>query len=472
MSARLLNIDRDTPMLMPADLRDWLPEDHIVHFVIDAVSTLDLSTSRINERGSGSKQYPPSTMLCLLIYCYATGRMSSREIEGATYSDVVVRYICGGDHHPDHATICTFRRENRSLFSECFVKVLALARELGHLKKVGGIAVDGTKIKANASKHAAVSYRRAGEMIEELELEVEALLKKADDADSTPLDDGLSLPEEIVRRTDRKEKLEAARKEIEKRFQEQQKEKQAAYESKMQGRNERRAQGQTVRGKDPKAPSDTPDDKAQINFTDPDSRIMKAGNSKHFEQAYNAQAAVDIEGSMLILGARVTQNVNDKKELIPDVASVSKKTREVTDVLADTGFFCEAAINKIEGADRQGPTVYVATGKTGHHVSVSDLEKKEDPPEPSPEASMKEKMDQRRQSKEGKKRYGLRKQTVEPVLGIIKAAMGFREFHLRGHPQVETEWALVTLAYNFKRLFNMAGNTSMPENGWISVYHL
>ena len=154
-------------MLFPPDLRDWLPEDSMVHFIIDAVETLDLKKFSVNNRGSGSAQYPPSMMLSLLVYCYATGRFSSREIEQASYYDVAVRYICGGDKHPDHDTICAFRLKNREVFKEAFVKVLMIAGELGYLKKVGGVSVDGTKIKANASKHSAVSYQRAGLMIEQ-----------------------------------------------------------------------------------------------------------------------------------------------------------------------------------------------------------------------------------------------------------------------------------------------------------------
>ena len=199
MAVRLVNIDRNTPLLLPPDLRDWVPDDHIVHFVLEAVEVLDLQGFRVNERGTGDEQYPPAMLLGLLVYCYATGRFSSREIEQATYSDVAVRYVCGNTH-PDHDTICTFRRVNGALFKECFVKVLGLASELGHLRRVGGISVDGTKIQANASKHAAVSYERAGAMIGQLELEVEELMHKPEDADSTPLDDGFSIPAEIARR--------------------------------------------------------------------------------------------------------------------------------------------------------------------------------------------------------------------------------------------------------------------------------
>lgn len=453
MPARFINIDRQTPMLMPCDLRDWLPDDHIVHFIIDAVSALNLLQFKVNERGSGSEQYPPSLLLALLIYCYLTGRFASRKIEQASYHDVAVRYLCA-NLHPDHDTICKFRRENHALFSECFVKVLAMAREMDCLKKIGGISVDGTKIKANASKHAAVSYKRAGEIIEELGVEVETLMQKAEDADSTPLKDGLSLPDEITRRTERIAKLETARKLINERFQQERKKKQAEYERKMAERKRREEQtGRKLRGAKPKPPPDKPSDKAQCNFTDPDSRIMKAGNGAHFEQAFNAQAAVDTEGSYMVLGQRVTANPNDKKELLANVESVDPAVREVSHASADTGFFSEKQIEGVE-AD-SGPTVYCAVAKKGHRVTVKDLEKTDDPPPPPEDASTKEKMRHRLQTREGKAVYRLRKQTVEPVFGVIKHAMGFRQFHLRGHPKVQTEWTLVTLAYNMKRLFNI-----------------
>ncbi len=215
MAAKYITLDRTTPMMFPPDLREWVAEDSMVNFIVEAVEMLDIRGFEVNERGSGSPQYPPKMMLSLLIYCYATGRSSSREIEQATYQDVAVRYICGGNLHPDHDTICAFRLKNRGAFKSAFCQVLVMARELGVLKKVGGISIDGTKIKANASKHTAVSYKRAGEMIEQFGQEIEVLIKKAEDADSTPLDEGLILPDEIKRRKDRKAALEEARRMME-----------------------------------------------------------------------------------------------------------------------------------------------------------------------------------------------------------------------------------------------------------------
>lgn len=463
MAAKFVNVDRDTPMMFPPDLREWLPEDSMVHFIVDTVDMLDVRNFEINERGSGSAQYPPKMLLSLLIYCYATGRFSSREIELATHHDVAVRYICGGDLHPDHDTICVFRLKNQAAFKEAFTKVLLVARELGHLKKVGGISVDGTKLKANASKHSAVSYKRAGEMIEQLELEIDELIRKGEEADNTPLEDGLILPGEIKRRSDRKAALERARSIIEERYEEAKQEKQREYESKKVIRDEQRKNGKKPRGKDPQPPSATPPDDMQFNFTDEESRIMKAGSGQHFEQAYNAQAAVDTEGSMLILGGYVTDHANDKLELKPCVASVDSTVREVSTVCADTGYFSEAAVIEVEAAG-DGPAVYCAVEKQGHHRTIADLLKKAEPAPPPDSATVKEKMAYRLKTRDGRDIYKKRKETVEPVFGIIKTVLDFREFLLRGLEKVAIEWDLATLAYNFKRLHKLCGGCLVPAS--------
>ena len=467
MSIRLVNVDRLTPMLLPPDLRDWVPERHMVHFILEAIESLDLSCFQLNWRGSGSEQYPPSTLLALLVYCYATGRFGSRRIEEASYSDVVVRYICG-NHHPDHDTICSFRRKNAELFKEMFVKVLAMAAELGALKKVGTISVDGTKIHAYASKHSAVSYKRAGEMIEQLQLQVEALVKKAEQADATPLDDGLSIPEEIARREERIARLEKAKAVIEERFEQVRKQKQAEYEAKLKAREASERVGKRPGGRNPKPPADKPQDNAQYNFTDPDSRIMKAGQSQAFEQSYNAQAAVDAEGSYLILGQRVTNHSNDKEELKPTLQTVDPAVRDADEVLADSGFFSEEAVRGVE-SDGQ-TTVYAAVDKQPHGRAVAELERRADPRPPEQSAGLTEQMRWRLRTRRGKARYRLRKQTVEPVFGIIKQAMGFRQFHLRGSPKVSLEWNLVTLAYNMRRMFALVGEKALPQSGWLQSY--
>ena len=469
MSTRLVNVDRNSPMLLPPDLRDWVPANHIVHFLIEAVEALDLRGFKVNTRGTGSEQYPPSLLLMLLIYCYATGRFASRVIEAATYCDVTVRYLCGGVHHPDHDTICTFRRENASLFKECFVKFLVLAREMKVLKQFGGISVDGSKVQANASKHSAVSYQRAGEMIAQLELEVQQLIDKAEQADSTPLADGLTVPAEIARREERKARLTEARRIIEERFAERRQEAQTAHAAKLAEREAKREAGQRPGGRDPKPPPDQPGAGDQFNFTDPDSRIMKAGNGEHFEQAYNAQAAVDTEGSLLILGERVTEHANDKRELPETVAAVAPEIRTVSHVLTDSGFFSEDRVRAVE-ADG-GPTVYAAVEKTGHHRTVADLEKKAEPAPPPSGASLTEIMRHRLRTTGGRALYRLRKECSEPVFGIIKEAMGFRRFRLRGKGKVSLEWTLVTLAYNVRRLFKLVGpGKRCPRIGWAEAY--
>jgi len=450
MSVRLKNLDRNTPMLLPPDLRDWIPMHHIVHFIIDAVDQLPPNIFQMNQRGTGDAQYPPRMMLALLIYCYATGRFSSRLIEESTWSDVIVRYICGGDLHPDHDTICTFRRKNKELFERAFIEVLHMAANTGKLKKVGTVSVDGTKVKANASKHSAVSYKRAGDQIELLRKEVEELMAKAEATDSTPLDDGLSIPEEMVRREDRIKSLEEARRIIEERHAAA---RQSKYEKKLQKRQKQRDSGDTPKGPEPRPPKDsTPEDKKQYNFTDPASRIMKAGAGTHFEQAYNAQAAVETE-SFLIVGEYVTDAPTDKNQLNPAVQCIQSEVIDPANILADAGYFCGDSVVEIE--KDMGPTIYCAVEKTGHHRTVSDLEKHPDPELPPEDATMKEKMKQRLRTQEGRALYNLRKQTVEPVFGIIKEVIGFRRFSMRGLEKAATEWTLICLSYNLKKMFNL-----------------
>lgn len=452
MPARFINLDRQTPMFLPYDLREWIPDGHIVHFIIEAVEQLPVSDFHVNHRGTGSEQYPPAMMLALLIYCYATGRFGSRTIEAATYSDVAVRYLCANTH-PDHDSICTFRANNEAALRAAFVRVLQLAKEL-RLAKVGTVSVDGTKIQANASKHAAVSYQRAGELIAQLELEATQLMERARQAEAQESQEGLDIPAELKRRESRKAALQKARQVIEERAKEMAALQQARYQAKVAARQQQRDAGKKPRGKEPQPPSAEPDPKAQYNFTDPQSRIMKAGNGQHFEQAYNAQAVVD--EAMLIVGQRVCEAPNDKEELAPSVAAISPVVApEVQAVLADSGFYSEAAVAAVEqkkDGTASGVTVYAAVEKHSHHKTVEDLLPKAEPVAPGVQASAKEKMAHRLKTT-GKALYKLRKQTVEPVFGIIKEVIGFRRFLLRGRAKVNLEWALVCLSYNFKRLF-------------------
>ena len=462
MAARYLVIDHDTPMLLPPSLRDWMPPDHLVHVIMDAVEELDLSRAQVNQRGSGDAQYPPGMLLGLLIYSYATGTFSSRQIERNSHDHVPVRYLCG-DTHPDHDTICEFRRRNGELFAQSFAQVIEMAARSGVLK-VGGItvAIDGTKVLASASKHSAVSYGHAGEKMRELDLEIAELMKKAEAADATPLDDGLSIPEELQRRVQRKAKLAAARAEMEVRALARAEEEREEYERKMAEREAQRSAGKKPRGKEPQPPSGTPEAKDQVNFSDEESRIMKAGNGHHFEQAYNAQAAVEIE-SRLIVGAPVVNAPNDKEQLAPTFEAIVAEAGPVAGVLIDSGFVSEKAVRQIEqNADGQptGVRVLAAVKRAAHGRTVAQLEKRDDPPAPPPQAPFLEHLAHRVATKAGRRRYQQRQQTVEPVFGIIKEAMGFRRFSLRGLGKVRLEWTLAALAYNLKRLFTLGAQFS------------
>ena len=463
MGPRFVNIDHDTPLLLPPNLRDWVPADHLVHFILDAVEALDLRQVKVNHRGTGSPQFPPSMMMALLLYSYATGTFSSRRIEQSTYDHVPVRLLAA-DTHPDHDTICAFRRENKALITETFVRVLQMAQEL-KLLQVGQItvAVDGTKIMANASKHSAVSYERAGEMIQQLELEVTQLLTKAEQADATPLQEGLTIPEEITRRQERKALLAQARAEIEARARARASAEMSDYEEKLARRAAKKERGQKVTGPAPQPPSDQPEPKDQYNFTDPESRIMKSGTGGHFEQTYNAQAAVEVE-SRLIVAAPVTTAPNDKEQMVPTVAAIAPVVGGLAAVLVDSGFYSAAAVKQLEQNPQGQPTgtiVYAATEKTSHHRTVADLEKREDPPAPGPEASAGDVMKHRLKTAAGRARYKLRQQTVEPVFGIIKSVLGFRQFLLRGLEKVRLEWELVSVAYNLKRLHRLGAGLKL-----------
>jgi transposase len=454
MSIRFVNVDRDQRLLLPPDLREWIPKDDLVHFVIEAVDGMDLSSFKVNERGTGSAQYPPRMMLSLLIYCYANGIFSSRRIERATYRDIAVRYLTG-DTHPDHDTICTFRRENFAAVADCFVRVLELAREL-KLLKVGTVSVDGTKIKANANLSRSVRYDRAGELVEQLKLEVVELLERAERTDRSDEADGQSLPEEIVRRDRLREKLEQARARIEARARARAEEERADYERKCKAREQRKG---SAKGRHIKEPDPTPDPEAQDNLTDPDSRIMRRNKRSTYEQAYNAQAVVDADGSQLVLSARVSQCASDRNELVPDVDAIPETIGCPETVLADNGYLDEGSVRRLEG-DEDEPKMNVLVSV---HAEAKHIRRKHDfRPQPSEDKEAPEirsafvlEMKEKMEHEESREKYKLRKQTAEPVFGTTKKWMGFTQFLLRGHEKVNGEWQLVMLAYNFKRLWRM-----------------
>jgi Transposase and inactivated derivatives len=452
---KFVNIDHDTELLLPPKLREWVPEGHLVHFVMEAVDLLDVSEASVNQRGTGSAQYPPRLLLGLLVYSYATGLFSSRQIERATYENVAVRLLCA-DTHPDHDTLCAFRRKNGALLRRAFAQVLELAAGCGILK-VGGVtvAIDGTKVLANASKHAAVSHGHAQSALREIDSEIAQLLAKAERADSTPLQDGLTIEGEIARRHERKARLLKAKAEMEARAHARFQAEQADHEAQLARREAARQAGKKPRGREPKAPDPAPGEKDQVNFTDSESRIMKTKDG--FQQCYNAQAGVETD-SRLIVGARLAQAPNDKEQLVPTLAAVREHVAP-GHVLIDSGFVSEAAIRSVERPDpkREGESPRVLAGviRERHGRTIEQLEKREDPPAPPPEAPFTEHLAHRTATAAGRALYRLRQQTVEPVFGIIKSVLGFRRFMLRGLAKVSLEWDLVCLAYNLKRLHRL-----------------
>lgn len=454
MSTRYVSADRNQPLLLPPDLREWVPDDDLVHFVIEAVDTLDTGVFKVNLRGSGSAQYPPHMMLSLLIYCYANGIFSSRRIERATHRDIAVRYLTA-DTHPDHDTIAAFRVENFEAVASCFVRVLEMAQEL-KLLKVGRVSVDGTTLKASANKNRNVRYDRAGELVEQLEMEVRELMGQAEQADRGDGDDGQKLPRELSRHKALKEKLEAARRHIEERTKKKVQAEQAEYERKVREREERDG---SAKGPHFRPPDPTPPPGELENLTDPDSRLMRHNKKSAYEQAFNGQATVDADGSQLVLSAHLSQSASDRNELSRGVRGIPCVLERPHTALADNGYLNEKQVRALEG-DGQTPEMNVLVSV---HAEAKQLRRKHDfRPQPTEEKEppvirsefvleMKEKMEQ----KENRAAYRLRKQTVEPVFGTIKKWMGFTQFHLRGLEKAGGEWKLVTLAYNVKRLWKM-----------------
>ena len=445
-------IDRDTGFLLPPSVDEWLPEKHLARFIVEVIDGLDLGRMSGAYRGSGSASYHPRMLLGLLVYGYATGAFSSRKLERATYDSVAFRFIAANDH-PDHDTIATFRRRFLKDIEKLFVAVLQLAREMGVLK-MGTIGLDGTKIHANASRHSALSYEYAGKIEAQLKAEVADLLAKAEAADAADVPDGMSIPDELARREERLRKIAEARATIEGRARERHAREKAEHDARMAAREARTAEtGKKPRGKPPAPPTEGPLPTDQVNLTDEESRIMAVAGGG-FEQCYNAQAAVAAD-SLLVVAADVVQAPNDKQQLEPmldKIAELPAELGKVGELLADNGYFSEGNVNACAAA---GIEPVIAMGREAHHPSLGERFA-EDPPAPEHPTPV-EAMRHRLQTKEGKKRYALRKQTPEPVFGIIKSVLGFRQFLLRGLDKVRGEWKLVTMAWNMKRMFALAG---------------
>lgn len=447
-------IDRDTDFLMPPSVNEWLPERHLARFVVDVIAGLDLRAMTGAYRGSGEAPYHPRLLLGLIVYGYATGIFSSRKLERATYDSVAFRYIAANDH-PDHDTIAAFRRRFLKQIQALFVQVLGVAREMGVLQ-MGTVALDGTKIHANASRHSALSYEHAGKIEAQLQAEVADLMAKAEAADQADVPDGLSIPEELARRETRLAGIARAKAIIEARAMERFAREQAEYEARLAAREERQAAaGRKPGGKPPAPPAKGPRPIDQVNLTDEESRIMPVAGGG-FDQCYNAQAVV-ASGSLLVVAAEVTQAPNDKQQLEPmldKIAELPDTLGKVDELLADNGYFSKSNVDACAAA---GIDPIIAMGREVHHPSLDERFPKarpEPPPEPATPLGT---MAHRLNTTEGKKRYALRKQTPEPVFGIIKSVLGFRQFLLRGLENVRGEWSLVTMAWNMKRMFMVAG---------------
>ena len=440
--------DRLTGFLMPPSVDEWLPASHLARFIVEVVDGLDLRAMRQSYRGTGSASYHPATLLSLLVYGCATGVFSSRKLERATYDSVAFRFIAANDH-PDHDTIATFRRRFLKEIEALFVQVLLLAREMGVLK-MGTVALDGTKIHANASRHSALSYEHAGKIEAQLKAEVADLLAKAEAADQTDIPDGMSVPEELARREARLVALAKARATIEGRAKERYAREMAEHEAKMEARAAKtEATGKKPGGKAPEPPEAGPRPSDQVNLTDEESRIMPVAGGG-FEQCYNAQAAV-ASGSLLVVVADVTQAPNDKQQLVPALDKIDRLPDElgaVEALLADNGYFSE---NNVKACEAAGIDPFIAMGRQPHHPSLEERFAEAPPPPENPTPV--EAMAHRLRTPAGKKTYGLRKQTPEPVFGIIKSVLGFRQFLLRGLDKVRGEWSLVTMSWNLKRMF-------------------
>jgi transposase len=450
MSGKFQTINRDTAYLLPPSLQDWLPEKHLARFVVDIVERLDLSELESCYGGGGKQPYHPAVLLALLFYGYATGVFSSRKLEQATYDSVAFRFITG-DAHPDHDTIATFRKRFLSELEGLFVQMLVLAKVMG-VFKLGNVSLDGTKIKANASKHKAMSWGYANQLEEQLRREVRELLKKAELADAED-EPEIDIPDELARREDRLAAIEKAKAEIEWRAQERFEAEQAEYEEKLEKRKEKEEQtGKKARGRAPKPPKAGPQDKDQVNFTDEESRIMPS--SEGFVQAYNAQATVDID-SHLIVENHITQQPNDKQEIEPtlkQLKAVEDSLGKPDGLLADTGYFSESNVKRCEANEI---TPYISDSRERHNLPWD--ERFQSPPSCPENADAVTAMTHRLRTPEGKVVYAKRKSTVETVFGIIKEVLGFRQFHLRGLDSAQGEWNLVCMAWNLKRMYALAG---------------
>ena len=457
MTKCFLDDEIDQSLMMPPSLHEWLPEDHLARFVADLVPSLELSefdASYEEKDGRGQAAYHPVMMVRLLIYGYCIGVVSSRQIEKRTYEDVAFRYL-SADEHPDHTTINEFRKRHLKALSGLFLQALQLCQAAG-LVKMGHVALDGTKKQANASKHKAMSYGRMGEAEAKLKAEIEDLLQRAEAADVAEDEkerQGFSdkLPKELARRESRLKKIQEAKAALEAEAREKAEQEKASVEARIAARQKQEEEtGKKMGGHPPQVPDPEqakPEDKAQRNFTDPDSRIMPDGAHKgSFVQAYNAQIAVDAE-AQIIVAAEVTQEANDKQQLAPMLEQVQQNTG-VKPVASseDAGYWSpeQVADKRVAGID-----LHVATGRDKHGIA----EETAPSTDATTEATALNQMKQKLQTEAGRAIYKMRKAIVEPVFGQIKECRNFRRFSLRGLENVRAEWKLVCLTHNILKLF-------------------
>lgn len=445
---RFVTVNRDTAYLLPPSVDEWLPQGHLARFVTEMVEQLDISALVKSYAGRGSAAHHPGVLLGLLVYGYATGVYSSRAIERATYDSVAFRYIAGNTH-PDHDTLASFRRRFLAEIEQLFVQLLLIARAAGILK-LGAICLDGTKIKADASRHSALSYAHLCELQAKAAAEVQELMARAETADGQAGIDGMNIPAELTRREELQERLAVAKAKIEAMEAERHAVEQAEYEAKRTAYEKRKEEGKGG-GKPPAPPVAEINPKAQVNLTDEESRIMpRAGGG--FDQCYNAQLSVEIE-SRLIMTTGLTQSPVDKQQVVPTLETLAALPAELQGVqvlVTDNGFMSAA---NVKACAEHDIIPLFALGRDGHHISLAERFAPEPvgPPSPEPLAAMKHRLT----TKDGKTLYALRKSTVEPVIGIIKSVMGFRQFSLRGLQKVKGEWNLACLAYNMKRLHRL-----------------
>ena len=452
MPRQFKSVDYETALDTSVRLRDVLPPDHLARFVADLVGQLDLADFYARYAQRGGAPYDPKVLLSLLFYGYATGVFSSRKIEAATYDNAPFRFLAG-HQHPDHDTIANFRVLFLDLLPDVFVQLLLLAAASGVLQ-LGGLVLsgDGTKIAANASKHQAVSYGYLDKLEQRLRNDITDLLARGAAADAAPLPDGLVIANEIADRAAQLARLASARAVLEARAKERDAAAQAAYEAALREREARAArEGKKPRGRGPQPPSTSgPQQSDQYNFTDPDSRVMKNPTDAGFSQAYNGQTLVD-QASLLIVGYSLSNHPTDVNELAPTLESVPQELAVVA-TAHDAGFWSASNAELLENAGIAG---HIATGRVGHGRNWQQEFEPTEPAEPEAGATARERMALKLRTALGKLIYRGRKCSVEPVFGIIKAVLGFRQFSLRGQGKVSGEWCLVCLGYNLKRLHQL-----------------